>query len=116
MICCRRRPPGPKNGDGFSPKPEGIFTDGTRLVSPWPAFDLDCNLIPLAEYSKALCGAVVEAHFALHFRRLEDPEEVEFLAVVRKLVVLRPPPDELNRAHHFSHSSARDHMAVQYFV
>jgi hypothetical protein len=77
-----------KNGDGFSPELEGVFTDGTRTVLPLPAFDLDCNLIPFAEYSRALRGAVVEAHFALHFRRLEDPEEVEFLAVIRKLVVL----------------------------
>jgi hypothetical protein len=63
----------------------------THTINPLPAYDLDRKLIPPAQYESKLCGAVVEVHFAFFHHHIRSSKRHIFNAVLRDMIVLRPP-------------------------
>ena len=61
-------------------------------VVPLLAFDEDHEHIAPEDYQRKLSGAVVEVHFALMHYLIKQEKKSVFTAVVRQIVVLRPPP------------------------
>ena len=64
----------------------------THNVVPLPAFDEDHEHIAPEDYQRKLSGAVVEVHFALMHYLIKQEKKSVFTAIVRQIVVLRPPP------------------------
>ena len=64
----------------------------THNVVPLPAFDEVHDPIAPEDYERKLSGAVVEVHFALMHYLIKQEKKSVFTAVVRQIVVLRPPP------------------------
>ncbi|KAG2748657.1 hypothetical protein P692DRAFT_20732882, partial [Suillus brevipes Sb2] len=54
-------------------------------------YDIDRQLIPPTQYESKLCGAVVEVHFAFFHHHIRKSKRHIFNAVLRELIVLRPP-------------------------
>ncbi|KAG1722366.1 hypothetical protein EDD22DRAFT_935595 [Suillus occidentalis] len=63
----------------------------THIVNPLPAYDTDHQLIPPTQYESKLCGTVVEVHFAFFHHHIQRSKRHIFNAVLRELIVLRPP-------------------------
>ncbi|KAG6369791.1 hypothetical protein JVT61DRAFT_13562 [Boletus reticuloceps] len=63
----------------------------THDICPLPAIDMQGNLIPPLQYDRKLKGATVEAHFTLAHHYIKKAKHHVYVAIIRKLEVLRQP-------------------------
>jgi hypothetical protein len=63
----------------------------THVVNPIPAYDINHKLINPNDYTTKLCGALVEVHFAIVHHQIKSTKKSIFNAVLREMIVLRPP-------------------------
>lgn len=68
-----------------------LVDEGTHVHRLIPAYDLDFNLIPAAQYERKLRGALVEVHFALEHYPYPRSNESAFVPIVREMIIHRAP-------------------------
>jgi hypothetical protein len=72
---------------------KGLLEDliSSHDIQPLPAYDEKHVLVPPFQYESKLKGALVEVHMAFHQHRIKRTKWNVFNAVLRELIVLRPP-------------------------
>ncbi|EEB89612.1 hypothetical protein MPER_12270 [Moniliophthora perniciosa FA553] len=81
----------PTNSDAAAKALDDLRKEGTHVLVPMPAFDIEDNLIFPTKYRSSLQNTVVEVHFTLGHWKFTGEKKDVFRANIIKVNVLTPP-------------------------